>query len=1046
MGLAAGVLQGSGAHASDAPVTQEALRGALEYRLVGPYRGGRVTAVTGVPSAPLTFYMGSTGGGVWKTVDGGKSWVNVSDPPSGDEAPATGAGDRFGSASVGAIAVAPSDPNVVYVGMGSVDIRGNTSAGDGVYRSDDAGETWRHVGLPEAGQIGRVRVHPEDPDLVYVAALGHAFGPNPERGVYRSTDGGQSWEKVLPGGETVGAVDLVMDPTNPRILYASTWRAERKPWTMISGGAGSGLWKSADGGDSWVELTEGLPEPPRGKIGIAVSPARPERVWALVEHETDWGLYRSDDAGAHFERVSDDRNLIQRAWYYTHVYADPKDPQTVWVTNVQLWRSDDGGRTFENVPVPHADNHDLWIHPNEPRIMINGNDGGANVSYDGGESWSTQANQPTAEMYRVTVDGGFPYRIYGAQQDNSTVSIPVRPRDGSVDRDDWWSVGGCESGHIAVDPRDRDIVYAGCYGGTITRYDHERRQADQIMAYPELALGQPARELEYRFQWNAPIRLSPHDPDVVYHCSQYVHRSPDQGETWEVISPDLTRDDESKQGYAGEPITRDNTGVEVYGTIFSFEESPHEPGLLWAGTDDGLVHLSRDGGASWREITPEAMPEWGTVNTIELSPHDPGKAYIAVHRYRMDDFRPYVFRTDDHGQSWEMISPEGAGIPFDHFVRVVREDPVREGLLYAGSEFGMYLSFDDGASWQPLQLNLPVTPITDLAVRHGDLVVATQGRSFWVLEDLSPLRQLNERTADADLHLFEPRPAVLFGPYGADITYAIGRELDPDGDGTPQELSLEILDAEGEVLRSLSSQQEEYRAPNPSSALRPVPEAPRTVPAQQGMNRWSWDLRVEDPKLVGGEAMWGTARGPRVPPGSYTVRVSLGDATREASLEVAPDPTAEVSTDALEARYELARKVSASLEATHDLLRELGSLRDQLDVWEARLEQSETAGRAEPLLKRARESIAELEGRLTQPKASGLQDILNYPPQLDAQWLFLQRTVEGKQGAPSAGARQRFEDLTDKLEQARSSLEAIHAEQIAALNDLVRELALPPVR
>ena len=633
----------------------------LELRNIGPYRGGRVTAVAGVRADRNTFYMGSTGGGVWKTTDAGLGWSNVSDK-------------ELAAGSIGALAVAPSDANVIYAGTGSACPRGNVSPGVGVYRSTDAGDTWAHVGLADSGQIGRIRVHPRDPDVVYVAALGRIFGANEERGVFRSRDGGATWEKVLYVSDRAGAVDLAMDPANPRILYAAIWQVVRQPWTLESGGEDGGLWRSKDGGDSWEELTEGLPESNLGRIGVAVSGADSSRVWALVEAE-DGGLYRSDNGGDRFRRVNTDRSFQQRAWYYTHVYADPQDRETVYVLNTGLFRSHDGGVEFEHIRVPHGDHHDLWIHPDDPKVLINGNDGGANVSWNGGDSWTGQANQPTAEMYRVTVDDRFPYWVYGCQQDNSCVAVPSRTGESGIDRHHWYVIGGCESGHIAVDPRDPNVIYSGCYGGQIERYDRATGVAREIMAWPQLAVGQAASDLRYRFQWNAPIRLSPHDPDVLYHASQFVHRSTDQGQSWQTISPDLSRNDADKQGSAGGEITWDNTGVEVYGTVFAFEESPHQPGLLWAGTDDGRVHLSRDNGESWSEITPRRMPEWGQVNMIELSAHGAGRAFLAVTRYRVDDFQPYVFRTDDFGASWTLLTNGDNGIPGDHFVRVVREDP-----------------------------------------------------------------------------------------------------------------------------------------------------------------------------------------------------------------------------------------------------------------------------------------------------------------------------------------------------------------------------------
>lgn len=1064
----------------------ESLFQAMEYRLVGPFRGGRVTAVAGVRQDTRTFYMGTTGGGVWKTTDGGRTWRNVSDKvrqeepeeprPMGEAAAEEEAeaeassredetegrvrpGDEFGSASVGAVAVAPSDPNVVYAGMGSACIRGNVSPGDGVYKTTDGGESWQHLGLPEAGQIGRIQVHPEDPDLVYVAVLGNAFGPSSERGVYRSRDGGRTWENVLYVSDEAGAVDLAMDPTNPRILYAATWQAVRKPWTAISGGPGSGLYKSTDGGETWRQLTEGLPEGILGKIAVTVSPAQPDRVWTLIEHEEEWGLYRSDDGGKRFRRVSADRNLITRAWYYTHLYADPQDANTVYVLNVAMWRSDDGGKTFTPIRTPHGDNHDLWIHPDHPEIMVEGNDGGANVSYNGGRSWSPQDNQPTAEMYRVTVDEQFPYWLYGGQQDNSAVAIPSRAAGGGIGRQDWYAPGGCESATVAIDPRDPDITYAGCYGGTISRFDRELEEERQVMAWPELAVGQRAADLKYRFQWNAPIKISPHDPSTIYHTSNHVHRSRDEGQSWEVISPDLTRDDESKQDYAGGQITWDNTGIEVYGTIFAFGESPHQAGLLWAGSDDGLVHISRDGGETWDDITPEAMPEWGTVNNIELSAHDPGRAFLAVHRYRMADFRPYIFRTDDYGASWSLLTDGDNGIPADHFVRAIREDPDRRGLLYAGTEFGLYVSFDDGDHWQPLQLNLPVTPITDLAVKNKDLVVATQGRSYWILDDLTPLHQLSDEVAQAEYHLFTPRHPYRFiggggggfggggegknPPYGVMIHYLLPEDLSEEG---ATEVRLEILDAEGEVLRTLSSQKEEPSAPNPWARFFPEMVRPRKLEAEAGMNRYVWNFRLPDAFVVQDAILWGSASGPRVPPGRYQVRMTVGDWSATESFRVVADPRAAATQEDYQRTYDLAHAIWEALSRTHRTLQTIRSVKGQVNGLVKRLT---AAGLGDGLEEPAKALVAKLNaiaGKLHQGRAEAGQDVLNFPPQLDNQLVFLHGVVDDAgAGGPTAGSLERFRELEAELDAHIAELDQLMATEVVAFNALVREKDVAPV-
>ena len=1066
------------AHASD---HDEQSFEAMEYRLIGPYRGGRVTAVTGVPGDDQTYYFGSTGGGVWKTRNAGASWFNVSDlrrqvdPPPEPEimgeveqalaatgrlrAPIGGmpevetklrkrAGDAFGSASVGAIAVAPSDPNVVWVGMGSVQMRGNTSSGDGVYRSTDAGATWYHMGLPEAGQIGRIEIHPDDPEVVYVAALGHAFGPNPERGVYRTTDGGLTWSKILYVSEKAGAVDLAMDATNPRIIFAAFWEAERKPWDMKSGGPGSGLYKSTDGGNTWVELTEGLPKGTMGKIGVTVLPVAPNRVYALVEHETEWGLYRSDNGGAKFRRVSPDRNLITRAWYYTRVFADSHDPNTVYVMNVQMWRSDDGGRRFVPIRTPHGDNHDLWISPKDPRNMIQSNDGGANVTFDGGRTWSTQTNQPTAEIYRITADNQFPYWVYGGQQDNSPVAIPSRTGGSGIQRQHWYAPAGCETAWVAIDPRDADITYGGCYGGSIGRYDRSLEHEKEVMAWPQMAVGRGAKDLKYRFQWNAPISISPHDPDVLYHSSNFVHRTRDAGHTWEIISPDLSRNDESKQGLAGGPITKDNTGVEVYGTIFALEESPHEAGVLWAGSDDGLIHLSMDGGENWENVTPRGMPVWGTVNAIAISPHDPAKAFAAVHRYRMDDFAPYLFRTDDFGESWELVTNGRNGIPADHFVRAVAEDTAREGLVYVGTEFGMYVSFDDGDSFEPLQLNLPVTPITHLVVKNDDLVVATQGRSIWILDDLTPLQQQSADVQAADYHLYTPRTTIQFiggggnpapgtpagrnPPYGAVLYYELPAGLDEKGEDVA-EVTLEILDAGGNVLRSLSSKKAERTAPSIWRRLFPEFFEPRTLSAHAGMNKYVWNLRLEDPHMVDDAVLWGGPQGPEVPPGDYQARLAIGEWTMTVPVAVEADPRLDVPQEAHEARFALAKKNWEALTRGHDVIRTARSVRDQVDGI-AKLSDDDLVKDG---AKQLNERLTGLEEQVLQTKSKAPQDILNFTPMLDNQFLYLQGVVESSPGEPTVASGERFAELDAELRGIESELTRILNEELEEFQTLV---------
>jgi photosystem II stability/assembly factor-like uncharacterized protein len=1030
-------------------VIDPSLFDAMEYRMVGPFRGGRVTAVAGVVDEPFTFYMGATGGGVWKTTDAGESWSNVSD-------------GYIGVGSIGAIAVAQSDANVVYVGTGSACPRGNVSVGDGIYRSTDAGRTFTHIGLPEAGQIGAVVVHPDNPDLVYVAALGHIFGPNDERGVYRSRDGGATWEQVLFVSRSAGAVDLSMNPRNPRELYAAIWRAERKPWTMIDGGEDSGLYHSTDGGDTWKLLTDeeednGLPSGLLGRIGVAISPANPRRAWALITDDGDeGGLYRTDDAGESWSRVSADHDLTARGWYYTHVHADPQDDNTVYVNNGPFLRSIDGGRTFQRRPTPHGDNHDLWINPNDPRFMIQSNDGGANVTLDGGESWSTQHNQPTAEFYRVTVDNQYPYRLYGAQQDNSTISIPsFSPADVSPEQY-WYSVGGSESGHIAVHPDNPDLIYAGNYIGQIDRLDRKTGFARDVIIYPQMQDGTAPRDLKYRFQWNAPIRFSPNDPDVIYHTSNYVHRSRDGGMSWQTISPELTRNEPEKEDLPGGPVQHDHTGVEVYNTVFAFEEAPGEPGVLWAGADDGLIHVSRDDGRTWTDVTPPAMEIDSTVNEIHVSPHARGRVFVAVQRYRMDDMRPYLWRTNDYGATWELLTDGTNGIPDDHPVRTVEEDPDREGLIYVGTELGMFVSFDDGAHWQSLQLNLPVVPITDITVHDQDLVVATQGRSFWILDDLTPLHQVSESVAAEDAWLYTPRDTVRAHQTrgfsgerapespaaGALIYYWLAEEPD-------ERIELEILDAGGEVLRTFRSAETEDAADSGAAADddEEDDDDEPDLPAEQGMNRFVWDLKREGPDLIDG-ALFSLAYtgGYFVLPGTYTARLTVGGEASSGSFRVVKDPRLQEVTQAdLEAQNALLVQIVDELDSVHDAIRELRSVREQAREVARRAGEAGYEGDWSEQAEAIADKLTAVEDELIQHRAETGQDLLNYPPRLDDQFAYLYSHVYPAYGRPTQGDYQRLDDLRVELAPHLEAVRAVIDTDVAAFNEALRAAGVPAV-
>ncbi|MGD8535600.1 MAG: glycosyl hydrolase, partial [Candidatus Aminicenantes bacterium] len=833
---------------------------AMSWRCIGPYRGGRATAVTGIPSQPYTYYFGATGGGVWKTEDGGLNWRPISD-------------DFFKTGSVGAIAVSEYDPNIVYVGMGEAPIRGNVSHGDGMYKSLDAGKTWKRIGLEDTSQISRIRVHPRNPDVVYVAALGHVYGPNEQRGVFRSQDGGETWEKILYRDDKTGCIDLILDPSNPRVIYAGLWEFFRTPYSLSSGGPGGGIFKSIDGGDTWTEISRnsGLPKGMLGKIGITVSPAKPDRVWAIVE-ANDGGVFCSDNGGQTWRKMNEERRLRQRAWYYSRIYADPKDAETVYVLNTGFYRSVDRGRTYSSIRVPHGDNHDLWIDPNNSNRMINSNDGGANVSYNGGISWTDQDNQPTAQFYHVITDNHFPYRVYGAQQDNSTVRIASRTTGGGIDKPDWHPVGGGESGHIAPRHDNPNIVYAGSYGGYISRWDYRTRQTQNITAWPENPMGWGAGDLKYRYQWTAPIVVSRFDSDVLYHAAQVIFKTTNEGQSWEIISPDLTRNDKSRQKSSGGPITKDNTSVEYYCTVFALAESFHNPNILWVGTDDGLVSITRNGGKNWEEITPKDLPEWSLISMIEPSTFDSATAYIAVDRHELDDFKPYIYKTENYGRTWKKIT---SGLPYNTFVRVVRQDPKREGLLYAGTETGVFVSFDDGANWQSLQLNLPVVPIHDMVVKENDLVVGTHGRSFWILDDLTPLHQITNKVEKSDFYLFKPRdayrmrgwgwprPNVGQNPPSGSVIYYYFKEK-PD-----EEVTLEFMDREGKTIKKYTGRTGEDARPGRFGMQLPV---------RAGMNLFIWNMLYPDTVRVPGAILWGgMLSGPMAVPGIYQVKLTVGE-------------------------------------------------------------------------------------------------------------------------------------------------------------------------
>jgi photosystem II stability/assembly factor-like uncharacterized protein len=884
----------------------EAYFGGLKYRNVGPARGGRVTTVTGVPQQPLTFYMGPTGGGVWKTVNAGQTWVNVSDK-------------FFTVGSMGDIDVADSDPNVIYAGTGSDGYRSNVAIGRGVWKSADAGNTWMHVGLKDVGNIGGIEIHPTNPEVAFVAAIGNPFRPNAERGVYRTSNGGRSWERVLFVSDSTGAVDVELQPGNPNVVYASMWRAERKPWTIISGAREGGVYKSTDGGTTWKQVTRGLPNELVGKSNLAVSPAVPNAVWVIIEAKPGSGLYRSDDAGESWQLVSTFAPMLTRPFYYTGVTAHPRDPNTLWTYSEGFYKSTDGGKTWRSQNVPHGDNHDLWINPNAPDIMIQANDGGATVTIDGGRTWSTLYNQPTAEIYQVATDNQFPYRLYGAQQDNSTLIVPSLPlSSGRPDSplQEWTSGPGCETGPIMPHRTNPDTVYGACKG-QFSRMSMRSGQEQPYWNGAQSLYGNPGKHLELRFQRVSPMEVSPHEPNTVYYGSQYVHRTRDGGVTWETISPDLTLNPpERQQTPSGEPITIDVTGEEYFSTLYAIRESALEPGVIWTGANDGPFHVSRDGGRTWTNITPKGMaatphhtrtnfaaPPLGCrTQNVEPSPHRRGSAYYAVHCYLLGDFRPYLWRTDDYGKSWVLLTPGDNGIPADEPTRVVREDPEREGMLFAGTEFGMYLSFDNGKRWQRFQLNLPAVPITDLRIQRGDVVLSTQGRSFWILDNVTTLRQADDRVLSAGTHLFRPRTAYRHryaGSFGgvegsrsdpADPQYpGMGAQIDY-WLGTAGAVTLDVLDATGTVVRSFASD-----APGETTRTEPsmrqmvtVREGTPRLPNAVGHNRFTWDLTLVGP-WDANPARRGR-NGPTALPGTYTLRLTSNGTTQTQPLSVQLDP------------------------------------------------------------------------------------------------------------------------------------------------------------
>jgi photosystem II stability/assembly factor-like uncharacterized protein len=1048
----------------------------LKWREIGPYRGGRSVAVAGSASRPYEYYMGTTGGGVFKTNDGGITWSPIT--------------DKYFGGPVGYIAVAESNPDVVYVGTGEYPIRGNVSHGEGVWKSTDAGKTWSFLGLKATRQISRVRVHPTNPDVVWVAAQGAFWGPSPDRGVFKSTDGGKTWKKTLFRNDSTGVSDLVVDPSNPNVLYAALWQSSRNSWSMSSGGKGGGIFKSVDGGDTWTELTgtTGLPRGIWGNIGLTVSPANPQRLWAQIEADSG-GLFRSDDGGGTWMKMNEDRRMRQRAWYYSRVFADPKDANTVYALNTGFYRSTDAGKTWRAIAVPHGDNHDLWIASNDPKRMIEANDGGANVSFNGGASW-TEQDFATAQFYHVVADNQFPYHICGAQQDNSTLCGPSR-WPGGINIEHWTDAGGGESGYIAIDPLNPDIAFAGSYGGLLTKKNMRTEQEYQVNPWPDNPMGKSAEDLAHRFQWTYPIVYSPHDPTVLYAGGERVFRTTNGGQSWDIISPDLTRHDPKTMGPSGGPITKDQTGVETYATIFSIAESPKLKGVIWTGSDDGLIYVTRNNGTSWQNVTPPDIGDFTRISLVEASPHDPAVAYVAANRYGLGDLRPILYKTADYGKTWTKIVD---GIPAEEFTRAIREDPVKRGLLYAATERGVWVSFDDGGHWQSLKINLPPVPVHDLLVKEGDLIAATHGRSFWIIDDLSALRQLTPQVASAPTHLYKPRDAyrVSWGggggggdrsahpsganpPNGAIVYYKLSR---PN-----QDVTLDFLDAKGAVIKSFTSKldsvglADSVRADSVKQAradsvrraggvvATPNPEGPSEggqqidfeelqrrgprparVANKVGLNQFAWDLRYPDAVRFENLIMWaGNTTGPIVPPGTYQVRMSVaGSPAQTQTFAVKPDPRSKATAADYAAQTALALKIRDKLSEANNAVRLARNVKAQL------------ADRAEKVPVAARDRFASLsrelatplsgqEGEIYQVQNQSSQDPLNYPIKLNNRIAALMGVVSSAEGRPTRQSYVVLDTLTRLLDAQLAAMKGTIDTKLPPVNAELQRLGLPVI-
>ena len=1002
---------------------------ALMWRNIGPFRGGRSLTAVGVPSKPLTYYFGSVGGGVWKTEDAGLIWKNISD-------------GYFKTGSVGALAVSESDPNVVYVGMGEACIRPvMTSHGDGVYRSNNGGETWDHIGLDNSRTISSLVIHPKDHNLVYVGVQGDQYKPSKDRGVYRSFDGGENWEKVLYINETSGVSGISMDRNNPRILYVSFWDHQRKPWQMRSGGEGSGIYKSTDSGTTWTKLSKGLPSE-MGKTDVSVSGANSKRVYVIAEAEKG-GLFRSDNGGKSFKRVNSDRTLIARSWYYIHVFADPQDENIVYVLNAPFMKSTDGGNSFDRIGVPHGDNHGLWINPENNKNMINANDGGANISFNGGQSWSTQKNQPTAQFYRVITDNRFPYYVYAGQQDNSSVAVPNRTTGRGIDWSDWYSAAGCESAYLAFDPDNPVEVYGGCYQGLIEKLNVMTRKRRSIMAYEFLGLGSVPRDQKFRFNWNAPIVASPHNPSVIYHAGNVLFKTNDGGDSWNIISPDLTKNDVKKHDLGSIPFTNEAAGGEIYNTIMYLVESKNEKGVIWTGSDDGLVYLTKDGGGNWKNITPKGMGE-GIVNTIELSPHDEGTAYVAFTKYKFGDLSPSIYKTTNYGKSW---TKRVSGIDDDAFVRVVREDPIKKDLLYAGTETGLYLSRNGGKSWEKFQLNLPVVPITDLTIRNNDLVASTQGRSFWILDDLTQIHQYNSKIKNEYFHLFKPSVTYRTSggssksntigqnpPNGAVILYYFQDELSKDTN-----VKLEILEGE-KIIRTITNKSGESAKTFDNGRYSSL-----TLSTKKGVNRFIWNFRVNDITMVKDVSFYGSYSGYRVGPGNYTLRLTVGDNSMEQNLLLNRDPRLDIKDRDNRAHQQMMTDLYNQINDLHSSIVKVRNIRSQIQKMNNELEDMDNMEEILEAGKKAITALDKWEGNVIQTKMETFQDVVNFLNRLNSHMINLLGTIDGSDPPLTQGQVDRYSDLSEEWNNYEKKLNEIINNQISSYNELYRLAGLPAI-